>query len=438
MKKTLSYILSFVLLIPVIYIWWAHSGAMLLSGGASTYISLGRITGLIGVYAMLSQMILVGRVKWLEKIFGLDKMVVLHRTSGFLTVVLLSMHGLFLVAGYALRRHVSWFAQTMSFATVWEEVMGGIIGLALFIFVAITSINFARRHVKYEWWYLVHLTTYLAIFVSFSHQLEVGGDFLTNFSVGYWYFLYAFFLGNYAFYRLIVPIINYFRFGFQVEKVVNETANAVSIYITGKNITNFKYDAGQFAILRFLAPGYWSQAHPFSFSKGPGGSLRFTIKALGDYTSTLKNLKPGTKVVLDGPHGVFTSAKAHSQHVLLIAGGVGVTPLRALVGQFFKEKKNVTLLYGNRNQSEILFKNEFDGAIKSQPNFKVNYILSNDDSWSGEKGNIDIEKIKRLVNNCVACDVYVCGPRPMMEGVIRALGEIGVPQKQIHFEKFAW
>lgn len=438
MKKILSYLLSILLVIPVLYFWWAHSGAMLLSGGASMYISLGRITGLLGVYAMLWQMILVGRVKWVETIFGLDKMVILHRSSGFMTVVLLSMHGVFLVVGYAMRRQVGWFSQFMSFATAWEEVIGGIIGHALFILIAITSINFARRHVKYEWWYLIHLTTYLAIFLSFSHQLEVGGDFITNFSVYYWYFLYIFFLGNFAFYRFLLPIYSYFRFDFRVEKIVNETASTISIYITGKNIGDFKYQAGQFAILRFLTKDMWSEAHPFSFSKGPGGSLRFTVKALGDHTKEIKNLKSGTRVVLDGPHGVFTSKLAQSEHVLLIAGGVGITPLRALVGQFFKEKKNVTLLYGNRNQAEIIFKNEFDSACKIQPTFKVNYVLSQDDSWSGEKGKIDVEKIKRLALNCTACDVFVCGPKLMMESVVRALEEIGVSKKRIHFEKFAW
>jgi len=78
------------------------------------------------------------------------------------------------------------------------------------------------------------------------------------------------------------------------------------------------------------------EAHPFSMSRRPDGTrLRLTIKAVGDFTRRIPGLKPGVRVLIDGPHGIFTARRSSSQKILMIAGGIGITPIRSLAKSWF-------------------------------------------------------------------------------------------------------
>jgi predicted ferric reductase len=183
-----------------------------------------------------------------------------------------------------------------------------------------------------------------------------------------------------------------------------------------------------------LAAGFWGESHPFSFSEASNGkSIRLTVKALGDYTRRLANLKPGTPVILDGPLGVFTHHAAVTDKRLYIAGGIGITPIRSMLGE--KPSLDSILLYGRRTEAEAILRNELEGFTKR--GLKLHLILDGQADWSGEKGLVDAEKIQRLAPDYLERDIYLCGPWPMMKAIIAALDKLDFPRRQLHFEKFS-
>jgi predicted ferric reductase len=296
------------------------------------------------------------------------------------------------------------------------------------------------KRIRYEIWYATHLTFYIALALAFGHQLEVGSDFTDNrWVTAYWYLLYAFTFGNLILYRVVRPPWLSFRHRFAVARLEPETEDVTSVYLEGRNLNTFKAEAGQFVIVRFLAPGFRWEEHPFSISRKPDGErLRLTIKQLGDYTRRIPLLKPGTRAVLDGPHGVFTARRCASPKVLMIAAGIGITPVRSLAEDLIASEHDIVLIYANRDRASAVFLKELDDlAAHSGGRLRVACVMSNDPDWAGEKGRIDRDKIERLAPDVNERDVYLCGPPPMMKAVRSVLASLGVPRDRIHWELFS-
>lgn len=297
-----------------------------------------------------------------------------------------------------------------------------------------------RLRLNYEVWHTVHLTIYLAIALAFFHQIAVGSDFTDNrWFTAYWYFLYIFTIGNLLAYRFISPTWLYLRHRFVVARLTLETSDVTSVCIEGRNMESFPIQAGQFMIIRFLAPGFWWEAHPFSMSCRPDGKqVRLTIKQLGDFTRRIPELKPGTHVIIDGAHGVFTARNSASQKILMIAGGIGITPIRSLVEEMVLAGRDIILIYANRNRASTVFEKELDAlASASSVRLHVVYVMSNEPEWIGDKGYIDKERIDRLVPGFVNRDIFLCGPPSMMKSIRAALSSMNVKPGRIHYERFA-
>ena len=238
-------------------------------------------------------------------------------------------------------------------------------------------------------------------------------------------------------YRFLRPIYVYRKQQFKVSRIIRENYNTVSVYIKGKDLKSFDIKAGQFMILRFLTKGVWWQAHPFSLSHLPeNNELRITPKELGDFTAQIKNISPGTKILIEGPYGTFTNMFGAYNKVLLIAGGIGITPIRTLMEEMLEKGKEVVLLYANKSKEDIVFKDELE-AVTEKYSAKISYVLSEDANFPAEKGYIDEEKIKQLVPDFMSRDVYLCGPPPMMDKLIQTFKSFGLKDSQLHFEKFS-
>ncbi len=442
MKKSLLYILFSVNLLIIVSFWWAISGKSLLNSPSpsTVLIVFGRIAGLLAVYFILVQLLVIGRVKWIEKIFGLDRLSLAHHWLGIGAFLLIVLHFLLLLAGYAQIYELSWIGQFWDFLTNWEELLPATISLILFIITIIGSITLVKKRMKYENWYYVHLISYLAILLAYSHQLESGFDLNTNhLFAAYWILLYVFTGINFVFYRFFWQIYLFKKHQFYVDKIVTETIDTTSIYIKGNKINEFSYKAGQFGIFRFLNKKIWPESHPYSFSDIPGKEyLRITVKNLGDSSATLKDISIGTKVIIDGPNGIFTEKEKQKDKILLIAGGVGITPIRALIEQLAKNNKNLVLLYSARRTNQIIFKQELeDLAKKYSNNLKVHYITSEEESDS---------KFKLINEVCISClvpdigsrEAYICGPSGMMMSLKKQLISLGINKSNIYYEKFSF
>jgi predicted ferric reductase len=403
-------------------------------------LAYGRLAGLLAVLGILFQLILIGRIKWVERIFGFDRLTHLHHITGFSILILIFAHPFLITTGHSMQAGIGYFAQLKDFFINWDDVFAAAIGLSLIIPAMVLSVLVLRKMVKYEIWYYVHLTLYVALALIFGHQFEVGTDFSSNKTFAdYWYALYAFTFANLIYYRIVRPVIFFIRHRFKIARLVSETGDATSVYIEGDKMDLFPVEAGQFMIVRFLTKGFRWEAHPFSMSCLPNGkNLRLSIKGVGDFTRRISNLMPGVSVFIDGPHGVFTAKSSKSSKILMIAGGIGITPLRSLTEEMTSMGRDVILLYSNRNRDSIVFKKELNELENSSSGrLKVIHVITDDPACSGEKGRIDKEKITRLVPDFIEREVFLCGPPPMMKALRLALSSIGVPNKHIHYERFA-
>jgi predicted ferric reductase len=315
--------------------------------------------------------------------------------------------------------------------TEYPGVITATAGLAVLLGVTLTSMAATRRRLRYETWYFVHLYTYLAIALAFSHQLATGKDFVgAPTARAYWTALYAVTLGALLAFRVVAPLVRNARHRLYVERVVDEAPGVVSIEVGGKRLDRLGARPGQFFLWRFLTRGRWWQAHPFSLSAAPDGRrLRITVKDRGDFSAGLRTLSPGTRILAEGPFGAFTAEARRRPRVALIAGGAGITPIRALLETLPGGPGDIALVYRAPSEEELVFRDELD-ELGRRRGAEVRYVV-------GETGGLSAPELARLVPDIAERDAYVCGPPAMVEATRAGLREAGVPGRHIFTERFA-
>jgi predicted ferric reductase len=423
--------------VVVLAFWWLSSGFEITRTASDAFNGLGRVTGLLGTYLVLWQLLFMARLPWLEKAFGLERMAVLHKWNGYLVIALLIAHAVFQTLGYQLGDGKDVAAQLGDFITSYDGLLAAIVSLGLFIVVVVASVTIAARHLAYETWYFIHLYAYLAVVLAFSHQLATGVDFAGNPAfVWYWCFLYGVVGASILLYRVVGPLATFRRHRFRVQAVEREARGVFSVYISGRDLDQFEAEAGQFAIWRFLDGTRWWQAHPFSISAIPDGRrLRITVKNIGDFTSGVHSLKPGTPILVDGPFGKFTERPANRK-VLLIAGGIGITPIRPLAEEMAADGFDVRVLYRAHSEGHLVFKKEMD-VLSASLGVRVDYLVTQAGSnRSSRAAWFSPTNLARLVPDISDRVVYVCGPPGMMTAVRASLNALGVPSDQVRTEAF--
>lgn len=435
--KRLGLTILVITFIAVVYGWWVGSGQIAFKGTYGFLRSMANLAAFAAAYGILLQLVLIARIPWLNNSFGMDKLARLHHILGFSIPAAIVAHPLLLVAASATSSDGTWWTIFWNFVNNYEDVGNAAIAAILFLLLVAVSMAIVFGKMKYETWYLAHLMMYAGVILALGHQFKVGDD-MYGWYAWMWYGLYALVFGSVAVFRFILPLYRFRKYGFKVEEVVQEGLDSWSVYITGRDLGRLEILAGQFFIVRFLDRDRWWQAHPFSLSCAPNAQhIRLTIKALGDFTRELKTLKTGVKVVLDGPHGAFTEASTVKDKAVLIAGGVGITPIMSLCESWVPRGKDVVMLYGARLGADLVFRSKLDELSTTQSNYRIHYVLSDDADWQGEKGYMDQEKLARLVPDMVERDVYVCGPKPMLKTVLAVLKAMKIPKTQIHFESFS-
>jgi Predicted ferric reductase len=420
----------------ILAMWLRHGGLEQLSTLGGQLTAIGQLTALFGTYLALIQLVLMSRSPWLDQVFGMDGLAAAHRWLGFACVWLLLGHGIFTTVGYALGDGSGVIDEFWTLITTYPYVLMSLVSGGLFAVVAISSIRAARRRLSYETWYGIHLYAYLAIALGFLHQLFVGTDFIHDpVAVGYWVGLYVVTVALILVFRIGQPVWLSARHRLRVSHVVTEAPGVISIYVTGRDLDRLAVRSGQYFVWRFLTRDGWWRAHPFSISSAPNGAwLRITIKELGDWSKALQGVSIGTRVFIEGPYGVLTGARRTRPRVLLVAGGIGITPLRALLEALPASHGDLTLLYRVRNARDIIFRDELETLAQAR-GAQVHYLM-------GRRGRgtdpLDAASLERLVPDIRERDVYLCGPVPMMQHVEDSLRRLGLPARQIHAERFAY
>jgi predicted ferric reductase len=422
----------------IVLMWVRHGGLVDLDSPAGLLIAGGQLTALLGTYLALLQLVLVSRSPFLDQVVGPDRLAWLHRWLGFACVWLIVGHVGLTTAGYALGAGRSLVDQALDFLLAYPFVLLAAAGLTLFVLVAASSLRAARRRLSFETWFGLHLYAYLGIALAFAHQIAVGADFRDDpVAVAFWVSLYAVTAGLILVFRVGQPIALAVRHRFEVANVVEEAPGVVSIYVAGRDLDRLAARAGQFFNLRLLTADGWWRAHPFSLSASPNGRfLRFTVKDLGDWSGgRLQRLPLGTKLILEGPYGILTGARRTRPGVLLVAGGVGITPLRALLEALPARPGDLSLVYRARRPGEVVFRDELD-AIARARGATIHYVIGRRGSPEVGPEPLGPEAILRHVPDVRERDVYLCGPRSMMEAAERSLRRLGVPRSQVHLERF--
>jgi ferredoxin-NADP reductase len=305
----------------------------------------------------------------------------------------------------------------------------------LLLGVAAFSVRAARRRLSYETWYYAHLYTYIAIALAFSHQFADGPAFQSNTAARVvWSAMYVTVAALIVWYRVLTPLRNSARHGFTVQKVRQEAPGIVSVFITGRDFDRLRAEPGQFFRWRFLTRELWWQSHPYSLSAMPQPDLmRITVKAQGEHSGSLATLEPGTRVIAEGPYGAFTPSMS-GRRVLLIAGGVGITPIRAMFAALPKRMSDgITLVYRASHPRDVVFSRELD-AIAADRNAALHYLIGSRDRLGYDP--LAPGHLQRMVPGLHRYEAYVCGPSGMTETAVESLLELGVPRRRIHRESF--
>jgi len=416
-------------------LWLRHGGVTEANGPGGTATALGQITALVGTYAVLVQLLLMSRIAWIERAIGLDRLAVWHRWTGFATVWLLGAHVVFTTIGYAQGDKLSLWGQTRDFLSHYPDVLMAWVGFALFIAIAVTSVRAARRKLARQTWYFVHLYAYLAVALTFAHQLSVGTDFSGDRAARVWWVgLYVIVFGAVLWWRVLEPVRLNRRHGLRVEGVRHEAPGVASIYLSGNHLDELDAQPGQFFLWRFLTPSGWWQAHPFSLSAAPTRRrLRITVKELGDHSRRLLRVRRGTRVFAEGPYGTFTAELRTQPRVLLVAGGIGITPLRALLDTFGSED-DVVLLYRVQHPEDAIFGEELRRFARAA-NMTI-HVIPGTEIGDDRTDQLSVPALRRGVPDIARRECFVCGPPSLIDAVRRRLRILGVPKRRIHYERF--
>jgi predicted ferric reductase len=410
---------------------WLGNGFSGVRDLPTALVSAGRLSGLLGAYFALVQLALLSRLPALERVAALDRRVAWHRLAAIGCIALLCVHAVLITAGYAIGDKIGLPKEIGRLLTGYPGVITAVAALALLLGVTVTSARRLRRRMRYETWHFTHLYVYLAVALAYSHQIATGSDFVGNPTARvYWMCLYLVTAAIVLAGRVGVPLARAVRFQLRVLRVVDEGPTATSIEVGGRRLDRLAVRSGQFFSWRFLTRDHWWEAHPFSLSAAPDGQrLRITIKELGDFSARVRSIRPGTRVIAEGPFGAFTAASRSRRRVALIAGGVGITPIRALLEDMPGAPGDIAVVYRSARATDVILRGELD-ALAARRGAEIHYLISEPRTPSGDD-------LRTLVPDIADRDVYVCGPPEMTQATRAALHGYGVPARQITTERFA-
>jgi predicted ferric reductase len=436
--------LTWASILVTVALWVSNRGLQDLSGTGSGVTSLGRLSGLLAADLLLIQVLLMARIPAVERSYGQDVLARWHRWVGFSAFVLLMAHVFLITLGYAGRR-TNPVKEFIDLVLNYPGMLLAFVATALIVLVVVTSIKIARARLRYESWHLLHLYAYLGVGLAIPHEVWTGSDFsFSRVASLYWWSLYAAAAGSVLVWRLGLPLWRSLRHGLRVEGVVPEAPGVVSVYVTGRHLDRLRANAGQFFTWRFLSGTGWTRGHPYSLSAAPQPNrLRITVKDLGDGSRRVATLRPGTRVLVEGPYGRLHAGIRTRTRVTLLASGIGITPMRALMEQIRHRPGELTLIFRASSEAGLMLRAEID-QLAASTGARVFYVVGRRvpgrSSWLPETAAhlTDSQALLQLVPDIANHDVYVCGAGPWMDAARAAAQEAGVPPEHLHLERFSW
>jgi predicted ferric reductase len=423
-----------------LYLGYGGAGDFITVGGVVT--SIGIVAGLIGTDLILIMLVLAARIPLIDRIFGHDRAMATHRALGKPAVYLILAHATLLIIGYGISSDINPIAETVSMWNI-PDMPLAFIGTGLLLAVVVTSLVAVRRKFRYEFWYFIHLLSYAAVLTALPHQLSVGG----MLAVGtgqriYWIALYVVALGSIAAFRFIEPLVKSVQHGIRVTRVESLGNGVAAIYMSGRNLKALGSSGGQYFIWRFWTGKTWWHSHPISLSAAPTDTTaRITVRALGDGTTRLGRIPHGTRVSIEGPYGLFTDAGRTSPKLAIIAAGIGITPVRALLEDSRLVPGETTILLRGSHEGENFLWDEMEQLAQARGAHFYSSVgprARRAHSWLAGKDVDRNVSLRSVFPDLKHSDLYVCGPQSWTDAVVADAKANGVPDHQIHTERFDW
>lgn len=421
-------------------LYLAYGGAERFGSIAQAFTSIGILTGLVATDAVLIMLVLAARVPFIDRTLGQPRAIALHARMGQWAVIGLGLHAAFLLAGYALSAQVGIIEQFFAFWSVTPDFGWAVLGMVLFLVISVSSIVAARKRLPYEVWHVLHLLSYAAVAASIPHMFSMGGLFAAE-TPQRWYWIALLCLTGSALliYRVMLPLVTTFDHQLRVASVTRIAEDAFSIEITGRRLTDLGARAGQYFHWRFLTRDLWWHQHPFSVSAAPNGDrLRITVRVLGKGTARLLGVRPGTRVMVEGPYGTFSDAARTRDAVVLAGAGVGIAPIRALLEETAVIPGRAAVILRASEPGGLYLVDEITRLCRERG---VALALltgprAGDGRWTpAAHPHLRLTDIAPFLTDA---DVFVCGPDGFTEAVVAEARALGVPSTQIHDERFTW
>lgn len=394
--------------------------------------------GFAGLAMMALQFALTARFKVVKAPYGADIVYFFHRQVSLVTFFLVLAHPLLLFI----------FApETIRLLNLLEapwRARAGVTAVLALVAIVGTSLWRKRLKIEYNRWRIWHgLLATLAVALAMVHVVLVGHYIDTPWKQALWIGYGVFWVGLLLYVRVLKPAWLLLR-PYVVEKVIEERGSAWTLALRPLGHQGMKFMPGQFAWLTARSSPFADAEHPFSFSSSAAesGRLAFTIKELGDFTRSIKDLQPGEKVYLDGPFGAFSVDRhPHARGFVFIAGGVGITPMMSMLRTLADrgDRRPLLLIYANKDWEGVIFREEIE-ALEPRLDLKVVHVLEDPpQGWQGEQGFVTPAILDRYLPPDRRRDVheiFICGPQPMMDAVEKALVGLGVDLGDFHSERF--
>lgn len=397
--------------------------------------SFSRLAALVGTYFSIVGIFMIARIPWVEKSIGHDRLVVWHRKLGPWSLYLIGAHVLFITLSYAGQDQVSLIVEFWRILQNFGWLWFALAGFFLMVLAGVTSYKKARATMSYETWWILHIFTYGAMAAAFMHQIVNGQMFIGHpLNRGYWIALYVVMAVSVIWWRVVKPTALSIKHRLVVDKVVKEGPGVYSIIFKGRNLRKLGAEGGQFFNWRFNTKGHKMLAHPYSLSAAPTNEhMRISIKNLGDHSRASEYFRVGTKVWFEGPYGAFIAGRTKRKRAVMIGGGVGITPIRALLDEF-KSSAKIDVIFRAPRVEDLVLKEELDYiAANSKGSIRVHYM-------AGPRKNypMDAPFLKALIPDIADSDIYICGPVALIETVVDAAHELGVSPTRVHHEEFVY
>lgn len=391
--------------------------------------------GFLAMALLGLQTIPTSRLKFFTTVFPMDTLYKIHHKLSIFTLLITVVHPILLFINNPKTLHL------LNIITAPWRAKAAVTSIIALLFLVATSVWRQGMKIKYDIWRWIHdALSFIAIGLAIFHMFKVNYYMSLTYQKVIWLTLTGFWLLIILYIRVVRPI-KMLKRPYKVKKLVEERGECWSLYLEPDGHEGFDFEAGQFAWITTESPFIFRE-NPFSFTTNADqkeGVLGFTIKELGDFTKTIKDLHMGQTIYVDGPFGNFSLEDHRNKKMVFIAGGIGSAPvismLRTLAAR--NSQKEMVFFYGNPTWESVIFRKELE-EIEENLSLKTVHVLEKShDGWTGESGFISTDVMRNHLHEDYKDSIFfVCGPLPMVKALKQCFTDLNIPPNQVFVEQY--